>query len=264
MLFSKAVYDVLPSSRPVSADRQLSQPVESIVADKFLVPHNVEEARLLRQAAWWEMLGYSVATIIFLAFFLATLIFWMKTFVVPYGTFIKAMCLVLNSTQSSIPAGFNREPLYRAEVYVYVFNTSYTQCCCPNYYGQDRCAEWEALAYDNIMQSYTTGDKTDFLVQYGYPGTFHVCWHSPLKDQVVLVRSAYGEFLMAPFLALVFGLLGLRSTFLKVQTYRESTHLHDKFAGSTNKDDGADTRREELPLKLHHLQEEVYEDTEED
>jgi hypothetical protein len=230
MYFPQAVYNALPS-RPVSAERQISQPAESILADRFLKPHNADEARLRRQSAWWEMIGYLFATSVLLVLSLSMLIMWLNTFVVPYGTFLRASCLVLNSTQSSVAEGFMREPLFRAEVYVYVFNTTYTDCCCPNYYGQDRCAEWEALAYDTIMQSFTSGDKTDFLADYGYPGTFHACWHSPLKDQVVLVRSFYGEFLMAPTLAFIFGVLGLRNSFLKIDTYRESANLFDKLTG---------------------------------
>ena len=252
MYFPQAVYNALPS-RPVSAERQISQPVESIVADRFLKPHNADEARLRRQSAWWEMIGYSFATTALLIFFLSTLIMWLNTYVVPYGTFLRASCLVLNSTQSSIAEGFMREPLFRAEVYLYVFNTTYTDCCCPNYYGQDRCAEWEALAYNNIMQSFTSGDKTDFLAEYGYPGTFHTCWHSPLKDRVLLVRSIYGEFLMAPMLAFIFGVLGLRNSFLKIQTYRESAHIFDKLTSKV-KTSTTEQKTEDLPLNKRKVE----------
>lgn len=210
------------------------------------------------------MLGYSATTTILLTFSLATLIFWMNTYLVPFGTFLKARCLVLNSTQSSVPDGFMREPLYRAEIYVYVYNTTYTDCCCPNYFGQDRCAEWEALAYDNIMQSFTSGDKSDFLATFGYPGTFHTCWHSPLKDQILLVRSMYAEFLMAPALAFVFGVWGIRSTFLRVQAYRESAHLYDKFSREARGDDNEPVKPELLPFKLHNKFENDFDDPEDD
>lgn len=53
MHFPKAVYNILPSSRPVSAERQLTQPPESVVSDQFLKPHNLEEAQLRRQSSWW-------------------------------------------------------------------------------------------------------------------------------------------------------------------------------------------------------------------
>ena len=150
---------------------------------------------------------------------------------------------------------------FQSRSYVYVFNTTYTDCCCPNYYGQDRCAEWEALAYDTIMQSFTSGDKTDFLADYGYPGTFHACWHSPLKDQVVLVRSFYGEFLMAPTLAFIFGVLGLRNSFLKIDTYRESANLFDKLTG---KIDTSSSERKTEDMSLNFRKKEADDEAEDD
>jgi hypothetical protein len=58
--------------------------------------------------------------------FLLNIDYWKKTYLVPFGTYFKATCDILNSTQSSVPNGYMREPLYRAEVCVYVFNTKYT------------------------------------------------------------------------------------------------------------------------------------------
>ena len=66
-----------------------------------------------------------------------------SSYLVPYGTYMRADCLVLNSTQTVLAEGFQREPLYRAEVYVYVFNTTYPECCCKDTLGKERCAEWE-------------------------------------------------------------------------------------------------------------------------
>ena len=242
----RSLYNAVPSSsRPTSAARTPGQPSGVVSAEKHLKPHNVEEATIRLQTAWWEMMGFSVATVALLVFALTLFIVWGVYFVTPFSTFIKAKCLVLNATQTSLAVGFMREPLYRAEVYVYVFNTSYTQCCCPNVFGQERCAEWEAVAFDNILQSYTSGDKTDFLQVYGYPGTFHNCWHSSQKEQVVLTRQFYWTFLMAPILALILGLWGFRTSSMRVQTYRDSVLFYDQLTGKISDD----TQLEDAHLK---------------
>ena len=246
-IFPQNIYKSLPlngsSSRPVSAQRPASQLSEAISSNNFMIPHGLEEARIRLRSTTFEMVGYSIFTCLLLAFALSAFIVWLTTYAVPFSTYLAAQCLVLNSTQLSKPEGFMREPLYRAEVYVYVFNTTYPECCCPNAFGQSRCAEWEAVSFDNIIESYTSGDKTDFLIEYGYPGTYHFCWHSPAKDKVVLVRSLYAEFLMAPGLSLLLGLLGIRYTLIRVQRYKESRYFYDLYSGNLSNEQKDDVNQ---------------------
>eukprot|EP00961_Rhodomonas_salina_P200245 2701349-Rhodomonas_salina.1 len=287
----------MPPSRPVSSRRVPEDDPESILVHSYLMPKNIDEARTLSRAALHEVIGYIVVTALLLALGISSLVIWISSYVVPYGTYVLAECLVLNSTQTMLPEGFLRQPLYRAEVYIYVFNTSNPECCCQDLYGRNRCAEWEALAYDNILETapshmvksttqvrrcyvaglsransllppnrHTAGSKVEFLRQYGYPGTFHKCWHSPGslpalhfslthscplsvghlsrgknnlsdstvstgKDKVLMDRSSNSTFLIVPVLALTFGLWGLWSVGKKVRLYRAAHYYTNKYSG---------------------------------
>eukprot|EP00802_Teleaulax_amphioxeia_P027486 Tamp_28844.p2 GENE.Tamp_28844~~Tamp_28844.p2 ORF type:complete len:101 (-),score=9.31 Tamp_28844:70-372(-) len=68
----------------------------------------------------------------------------------------------------------------------------------------------QAISYDNVHETHTPGDKWDFLRKYGYPSTFHKCWHSPDKNKVLLKRSNNSPFLMAPIASFLVGYLQLR------------------------------------------------------
>mmetsp|Transcript_17365 Transcript_17365/g.34656 ORF Transcript_17365/g.34656 Transcript_17365/m.34656 type:complete len:249 (-) Transcript_17365:569-1315(-) len=248
----------MPPSRPVSSKRTPEDNPEAILVHKHLVPKNIVEAKTFARAALHEVIGYVVITSILLALGVTSLVIWISSYVVPYGTFVVAECLVLNSTQTMLPEGFLRQPLYRAEVYVYVFNTTNPECCCQDMYGRNRCAEWEALAYDNILETHTAGSKVDFLRQYGYPGTFHKCWHSPGKDKVLMKRSSNSPFLIVPVLALTFGLYGLFVVAKKAKVYRASHYYVNKYSGA-GKDEN---EMEEAPLRPKRVTKE--EDEEED
>ena len=186
------------SSRPVSARRPGHDIPEKIVVREHLQPRTINEAKSRSRVSMQELLGSISVTILFFAFGLTTFILWISSYIVPYGTYVRADCLVLNSTQTMLSEGFQREPLYRAEVYVYVFNTSLPKCCCKNSFGKERCAEWEAVSYDTPIETHTPGDKWDFLRQYGYPSTFHKCWHSPDKEKVLLRSLPFLRLRAAP------------------------------------------------------------------
>mmetsp|Transcript_43796 Transcript_43796/g.103093 ORF Transcript_43796/g.103093 Transcript_43796/m.103093 type:complete len:250 (-) Transcript_43796:216-965(-) len=235
----------MPPSRPVSSRRVPEDDPESILVHSYLMPKNIDEARTLSRAALHEVIGYIVVTALLLALGISSLVIWISSYVVPYGTYVLAECLVLNSTQTMLPEGFLRQPLYRAEVYIYVFNTSNPECCCQDLYGRNRCAEWEALAYDNILETHTAGSKVEFLRQYGYPGTFHKCWHSPGKDKVLMDRSSNSTFLIVPVLALTFGLWGLWSVGKKVRLYRAAHYYTNKYSGEVKDENALD----QVPLR---------------
>lgn len=221
----------MPSSRPVTARRTGHDIPEKIVVRNNLQPRTVNEAKARSRVSLQEVLGSIAATTIFFAFALTTFVIWVSSYVVPYGTYMRADCLVLNSTQTVLMEGFQREPLYRAEVYVYVFNTTYPECCCKNSFGRERCAEWEAISFDNVHETHTPGDKWNFLRQYGYPSTFHKCWHSPDKNKVLLRRANQSPFLMAPIAAFIFGLYAAYFAYGKVKAYRAARYYVDKFEG---------------------------------
>ena len=61
-----------------------------------------------------ESAGAAQITTVLLGSAALLLVTWISTYAIPYGTFLRASCLVLNSTQTLLPKGFNREPLYRA------------------------------------------------------------------------------------------------------------------------------------------------------
>mmetsp|Transcript_37424 Transcript_37424/g.60289 ORF Transcript_37424/g.60289 Transcript_37424/m.60289 type:complete len:264 (-) Transcript_37424:40-831(-) len=221
----------MPSSRPVSARRPGHDIPEKIVVRNYLQPRTINEAKARSRVSFQEVLGSIAATTIFFAFALTTFIIWVSSYIVPYGTYMRADCLVLNSTQTVLMEGFQREPLYRAEVYVYVFNTTYPECCCKNSFGKERCAEWEAISYDNVHETHTPGDKWDFLRNYGYPSTFHKCWHSPDKKTVLLKRSNQSPFLMAPIASFIVGIYAAYLAYAKVKAYRAAQFYVDKFSG---------------------------------
>jgi hypothetical protein len=121
-----------------------------------------------------ESAGAAQITTVLLGSAALLLVTWISTYASPYGTFLRASCLVLNSTQTLLPKGFNREPLYRAEVYVYVFNTTFPECCCEDIFGRQRCAEWEGLAFDN-MQVHPTPPALHPSVHSTGQLTAHAC-----------------------------------------------------------------------------------------
>mmetsp|Transcript_12090 Transcript_12090/g.29565 ORF Transcript_12090/g.29565 Transcript_12090/m.29565 type:complete len:254 (+) Transcript_12090:108-869(+) len=223
----------MPPSRPVSSRRPVADPSEDMAANKHLVPKTIAEAKTRVRVTLQEVVGYILFTAILLAAGISTLVVYLSTYIVPYATFVEAECLVLNSTQSMLHEGFNREPLYRAEVYVYVFNTTNetAKCCCPDQFGRERCAEWEAIAYDNIREVHTVGDRTEWLRKYGAPGTFHPCWHSPGKEKVLLSRSTNSPFLMVPIVAFILGTLGLLTSTRKVQAFHQGRYIYMKLSG---------------------------------
>jgi hypothetical protein len=63
------------------------------------------------------------------------------------------------------------ESLCIEQKYVFMFSIQNTLI----FYGLDKCAEWEALVYDNIMRSYMSGDKADYFAACSYIGTLHAC-----------------------------------------------------------------------------------------
>jgi len=225
----------------------MADPSDDMASNKALVPKTIAEARTRVQVTRQEVIGYIFFTASVIAFGIASLILYLITYTVPYTEYVEAECLVLNSTQTVLNKGFNREPLYRAEVYVYVFNTTeaHSKCCCANQWGRERCAEWEAVAFDNIREAHTTGDRTEWLRKYGWPGTIHPCWSSGKKDKVLLTRDMNANFLMAPVVALVLGALGIYVTMQKVKNFHQGRYIYMKLSGEFDEPE----EEEKLPMR---------------
>mmetsp|Transcript_28151 Transcript_28151/g.65535 ORF Transcript_28151/g.65535 Transcript_28151/m.65535 type:complete len:276 (+) Transcript_28151:39-866(+) len=254
----------MPPSRPVSARRSgNNDEPEKAVLHTYLLPRNLAEAKSRSRAALAEVLGSILVTTALLACGIAALVLWLSTYAIPFGTYMRASCLVLNSTQTMLPEGFNREPLYRAEVYVYVFNTTYPECCCEDLFGRQRCAEWEGVAFDNMQNTHTAGDKWDFLRLYGYPGTFHKCWHSPSKERVLLARDTNTLFLLLPILLFFFGAWGVLSSARKVASFKAAQYYIDKFSGKVadeNPVEGQPLRPKRLVQETDDQEDDIPED----
>jgi hypothetical protein len=105
------------------------------------------------------------------------------------STFVAATCLVLAAQEKTLPTGQGGVPVSRAEITVHVFNTAAPECCCPGTDGAEKCAEWQAVAFDSARLGYLAGftptDKRNFIREFGHPGNFQPCWHSRNKDQAL-------------------------------------------------------------------------------
>jgi len=157
---------------------------------------------------------------------------WALEYAIPTSKLSTAECLVLSSEMQTSPTGFQRAPLYRAVVQVYLFNSSVPIANCTpleatrnasntsatnSSRAEVRCNEVLGTAYDTLSGKFTMHDKTAFLLRWGHPGNFYRCLHSRDLKTIVFERNISSVFLMAPIVAFLVGLYAIVKGVLRVR-----------------------------------------------
>jgi hypothetical protein len=178
-----------------------------------------------------EIIGLSLSFFVLILVAVWTSSFWSNAYFYVFQTAVQAECLVLDSRQviSIDSFGMDREPLYRAEVSVYVFasvdqsvsasctsNSSKSVTRAPLNPPSTACSSsagtsdgWIGTAFDDARGIYSSGDKAGFLRAHGQPGTFYTCWHTHDRTVVLLVRDARPAMILPPLLSALLALAAL-------------------------------------------------------
>ena len=201
----------------------------------FSILNVVQFASQSFKESWMhEIIGFSLCCIVFIWGAVWTASFWSSTYFSPVQTAVQAECLVLDSRQvaSIYSLGMDREPLYRAEVSVYVFASAAKPANCTSNASSnsmlggpsdlsltacDASNGWVGTAFDDVSGIYSSGDKSGFLRAFGQSGTYYPCWHTHDRTLVLLVRDLRTVMVLPPLLSGLAALAALARVAILIQ-----------------------------------------------